>query len=104
MNPHQVKYIYYTILAAYVLWSLLCAYFFSSVPKLMTDFIANFNNLALGITAFQLLWINHRLIPAPLRPRWYHTLGVLGCGVFYLGLAALVFAFKIWPLMSGQAT
>lgn len=104
MDPHQVKYIYYAILSAYVLWSLLCAYLFSSVPKLMTDFIANFNNLALGITAFQLLWINHRLLPQPLRPRWYHTLGVLGCGVFYLGLAALVFTFKIWPMIAGESS
>jgi hypothetical protein len=99
-----VKYIYYALLSAYVLWSLMCAYFFSAVPKLMTDFIANFNNLALGVTAFQLLWINHRLIPTPLRPRWYNTLGVAACGVFYLGLAALVFTFKIWPMLVGEST
>jgi hypothetical protein len=104
MNPHQVKYIYYTLLSAYVLWSLTCAYLFSSVPKLMTDFIANFNNLALGITSFQLLWINHRLIPRPLRPRWYNTLGVAGCGVFYLGLATMVFYFKIWPMLVGESS
>jgi hypothetical protein len=99
MKPHQVKYIYYTILGAYVSWSLICAYFFSTAPKLMTDFIANFNNLALGVTSFQLLWVNHRLLPPPLRPAWYHSLGVVGCGVFYLGLAVLVFVFKILPMV-----
>jgi hypothetical protein len=67
----------------------------------MTDIIANLNNVALGVTAFQLLWINHTLLPRELRPRWYHTLGVLGCGVFYLGLSLLVFAYKIWPLIVG---
>jgi hypothetical protein len=98
MRPDQVKYIYYAILASYVLWSFFCTFLFSSTPQLMTDFIANMNNLALGATAFQLLWINHRLLPRALRPRWYHSLGVLGCGVFYLGLAALVFVYKIIPL------
>jgi hypothetical protein len=102
MRPHQVKYIYYTILSSYVVWSFVCAFLFSNIPKLMTDFIANFNNLAIGITSFQLLWLNHRLLPRALRPRWYHTAGVAGCGVFYMGLAALVFVFKIWPLIVGS--
>jgi len=101
MQPHQVKTIYYSILGAYVLWSLVCAWLFSSMPRLMTDFIANFNNLAIGVTSFQLLWLNHRLLPKPLRPRWYNSLGVACCGVFYLGLAGLVFAYKIWPMMAG---
>ena len=101
MKPHQVKYIYYTILGFYVTWSFICAYFFSNAPKLMTDFIANFNNLALGVTAFQLLWINHHLLPRPLRPKWYQTAGVTACGIFYLGLAGLVFYFKILPAITG---
>ena len=68
----------------------------------MTDFIANFNNLAIGVTSFQLLWINYRLLPYEVRPKWYHSAGLMSCGVFYLGLAGLVFAFKIWPLMVGS--
>jgi hypothetical protein len=102
MKPEQVKYIYYTILASYALWSFLCAYFFSQVPKLMTDFIANFNNLAIGVTSFQLLWINHNFLPRVLRPRWYQSFGLAGCGLFYLGLAALVFVFKIVPYFIGS--
>ena len=101
MRPHQAKYVYYAILSCYVLWSFVCAYLFSNVPKLMTNFIANFNNLALGVTSFQLLWINHRLLPREVRPRWYHSIGLAGCGAFYLGLAALVFTFNIWPLIRG---
>ena len=96
LRADQVKYIYYSILAAYVLWSFTCAYFFST-PKLMTIVIANINNLAIGVTALQLLWINHTLLPRPIRPRWYHTLGLLLCASFYLGLAGLVFYTKQWP-------
>jgi hypothetical protein len=99
MKPHQVKLIYYSILATYLLWSFVFTYFFSNFPTGMTNFIANSNNVALGITSFQLLWINHRLLPGELRPRWYHTVGLVGCGLFYLGLAALVFRFSVLPLL-----
>jgi hypothetical protein len=101
MQPHQVKSIYYGILGGYVLWSLAAAWLFSSIPRLMTDFIANFNNLGLGVTSFQLLWLNHKRLPPVLRPRWYNTLGVACCGVFYLGLAALVFVYKLLPMLWG---
>jgi hypothetical protein len=100
LRPDQVKFIYYAILGGYVLWSFICVFLFSKAPKLMTDFIANFNNLALGLTSFQLLWINHTLLPRELRPRWYQTLGVASCGVFYLGLSALIFVYKIWPMLT----
>lgn len=99
MQPGQVKWIYYSILGMYILWSFVCAFLFRTAPRLMTDVIANLNNVALGVTSFQLLWINHTLLPRPLRPRWYHSAGVIVCGVFYLGLASLVFAFKIWPML-----
>jgi hypothetical protein len=85
----EVRFIYYGILVFYVVWSFACAYFLK-VPELMTKIIANVNNVALGFTSFQLLWINCRLLPEPLRPRWYQRLGLVACGFFYLGMAFLV--------------
>lgn len=102
MQAHQVKFIYYAILGSYVVWSFVAAFIFSNAPRLMTDFIANLNNLAIGVTSFQLLWINNRLLPNELKPRWYQSVGVAVCGVFYLGLTTLVFVFKIWPLIVKQ--
>ena len=96
----QVKWIYYSILACYVGWSFLCTFLFSNAPKLMTEFIANFNNLAIGVTSFQILWINNKLLPAEIRPKWYQSLGIALCGVFYLGLATMVLWFKILPLLA----
>jgi hypothetical protein len=98
-RPGQVKWIYYAILGSYVLWSFVCAYLFSTygTPKLMSVVIANLNNVAIGITALQLLWINHTLLPREIKPRWYHSLGVAACAAFYLGLASLVFFEKQWP-------
>ena len=102
MKSDQVKMIYYAILATYLLWSFLCTFLFSNAPKLMTDFIANFNNLAIGVTAFQILWINTRLLPREIQPRWYQRLGLAFCGIFYIGLAVLVFQFKIVPYLWGS--
>ena len=101
MKGHEVARIYYAILAGYVVWSLFCAYMFNThgTPKLMTIVIANLNNLAIGVTAVHLWWINRRLLPAPLRPRWYSQVGVLCCAAFYLGLAVLVFLTKQWPVL-----
>ncbi len=97
----QAKLIYYAILFSYVAWTFVAAYVFSQygTPKLMTLIIANLNNLAIGVTAFHLLWVNRTLLPPPLRPRWYHQLGLFLCGVFYLGLAGLVFMTKQWPMI-----
>jgi hypothetical protein len=97
----QVKFIYYAILAGYVLWCVISLYLFTrfGTPKLMTLVIANIGNLSMGFTAFQILHVNRRLLPPPLRPRWYHQLGLLACGVFYLGMASLVFVSKQLPML-----
>ena len=65
--------------------------------------IANLNNLGLGVTAFLVLRNNLVYLPKQLRPNWIHCAGVLGCGVFYLGMAALVFYVKQLPLLKQLA-
>jgi hypothetical protein len=97
-GPHQVQYIYYGILTGYVVWSVVFILFLRE-PRLMTLILANINNLCLGATAVQLLWINLTLLPRALRPRWYHVCGLIGCAVFYLGLAGLVFYEKQLPVL-----
>ena len=104
MEPDQVKYIFYSILGIYVLWSFIAATIFLSfgdAPKVMVLVIANLNNVAMGFTSFHILWINRTLLPKPLRPKWYNQLGIICCGVFYLGLAFLVFVAKVLPMITG---
>ena len=101
MKPHQMHYVYYGILSLYVLWSFTAATIFllrGDAPRVMVLVIANLNNLAMGVTAFVILWNNCTLLPPPLRPRWYSRLGIVACGVFYLGLAVLVFVAKLGEL------
>jgi len=98
---NAVKRIYYSILSIYVMWTVVAAYLFSTygTPKLMTLVIANLNNLAIGLTSFHLLWINCNMLPRELRPHWYQRAGVVACGVFYLGMALLVFMTKQLPML-----
>jgi len=93
MKPNQANRVYYTILAAYVFWSFTWLTIFLLIrkpPALMTDIIANVNNLALGGTAILLWQVNTRLLPKEIQPRWYNKLGLWACAAFYLGLFALV--------------
>jgi hypothetical protein len=104
LKPHQVSRVYYTILTFYVAWTFIIQtvfLMFGNAPTLMVTVISNVGNVALGFTAFHVLWINTRFLPRELRPRWYQRAGILCCGVFYLGLAALVFRAKVWPLIPG---
>jgi hypothetical protein len=101
MNPRQVGRIYYTILGTFVAWAFLCAWYFTRFesPKLMVLVIANLNNVALGFTAFFVLRNNLVYLPKPLRPGWIQRLGIIACGVFYLGMSVLVFYHKQLPML-----
>lgn len=104
LKNNQVHYLYYTLLTFYVVWSFIVATMFLMVgnaPEVMVTVIANLNNVALAFTAFHILWINTRLLPEPLRPRWYQRVGIVSCGVFYSALALLVFWVKILPMITG---
>tara|TARA_B100000686_G_scaffold214459_1_gene221414 strand:- start:933 stop:1478 length:546 start_codon:yes stop_codon:yes gene_type:complete len=101
MRPDQVRRIYYSILAIYILWTFVCAtiFLFYSKPKIMVLIVANLNTIGIGFTAFLILRMNCRLLPVQLRPRWYHRMGMIGCGIFYLGMASIVFFQTQVPLI-----
>jgi len=106
MHQGQVKVIYYSLLAGYATWCCISLYLFGihfrGTPKLMFLVVANVGNIAIGMTSFQLLWVNTHFLPPALRPRWYHRLGLAGCGTFYLGLAAMVWNVDQWPFIKEQ--
>jgi len=96
MKSDQVGKIYYRIMVAYIIWSLIMqtVFLYYSDAKGMVLTVANTNNLGLGLTAVLVLLNNHRFLPKQLRPGWIHSLGVFGCAVFYLGMTVLIFAQK----------
>ena len=101
MSSDQVHRIYYTILALYVTWTFIGAYLFQTygAPKGMVLVVANMNNIALGFTAFFILRNNLKYLPKALHPGWINRIGILFCGVFYMGLTILVFYQKQLPML-----
>lgn len=99
LGEYQVRIVYYSLAGIYFVWCLISLYLFGvyGTPRLMTIVIANLGNFALGLTAFQLLWINCRWLPVEIRPNWWQRIGLAGCGVMYLTFAGLVFFEQQWP-------
>ncbi len=101
MHHGQVKVIYYSLLVGYVVWCCISLYLFGiyGTPKLMFLVVANIGNVAIGVTSFHLLYVNTHFLPPELRPHWFHRVGLCACGLFYLGLAVLVFRTEQWPII-----
>ena len=76
MSGDQVGKIYYRIMIAYIVWSLIMqtVFLYFSDAKGMVLTVANTNNLGLGLTAILVLMNNHRFLPKEIRPGWIHSL------------------------------
>lgn len=90
MREDRVKYVYYGILAAYGAWGLVAMTIFD--PLEILKLAGVLMNIALGVAAWHTLYVNLTLLPRVLRPNWLMRLGVFACGVFFLGVSAIVVA------------
>jgi hypothetical protein len=84
----DVRYVYYGILAGYCLCGLIILWFFPTlaIAKISTVL----QNVALGVVALLSLYVNRVLMPKEIRPSWFLQLGVIACGVFFLGVSVAV--------------
>jgi hypothetical protein len=89
LGGNQVKYVYYTLLAIYAVWGTVTLAFLS--PLQIAKIGAVLGNVALGFSAFHTLFVNRTLLPCELRPNWFMQLGLVGCGLFFFAITAMVF-------------
>lgn len=94
LEGHKVKYVYYTILAAYGVWGL-AALRLTPNPLVLAVFSGVMMNFALGVSAFHTLYVNVRLLPPELRPGWIERAGLAACGVFYVGISGIALSQQI---------
>lgn len=87
LEGHKVKYVYYGILALYGVWGAVALLIFN--PAQIVKTVGNIWNLALGWSALQTVYTNRKLLPRELRPNLLMELGVVSCGIFYLGIFAI---------------
>jgi len=85
---HSVIRIYYGILAIYCVWGFIALTFMSPLKIAIIGTVLG--NVALGFSAFHTLVVNRRLLPVELRPNWFMQLGMIVCGIFFLGITAII--------------
>jgi hypothetical protein len=84
----KVKVLYYGILALYAAWGMVALSFFN--PLQTARIAAVLQNVALAFSAWHALYVNRTLLPVELRPGWFLQAGVVVCGLFFLGISAVV--------------
>jgi hypothetical protein len=90
MKGHQVKYIYYALLGAYLLFGLFVLWNLPN-PLAMTKVSGVLMNFGLGFSAFHTLVVNRLLLPPELRPGWFRCAGLVACGLFFVGISVMGF-------------
>jgi len=88
VKEHQVKYVYYGIMAAYASWGLVALTLVGPLGILKLGGI--FMNLALGGSALHTLYVNRTLLPDELKPNWFMQLGLVFCCLFFFGITVIV--------------
>lgn len=88
MDGNQVKLIYYAILTVFGIWGLFALSLLD--PLQIAKLGACLGNVALGATALHTLYVNRTLLPRETRPGWFQQLGLLACGVCFLGITVIV--------------
>jgi hypothetical protein len=85
---HSVLRVYYGILALYCAWGLVALTIMNPLQIAIVGPVLG--NVALGFSAFHTLAANRRLLPESLRPNLFMQLGLVACGVFFLGITAII--------------
>ncbi len=87
MDTKNIKYVYFGVLCVYACFGLVMLSF--SKPMLLVAFATNAMNFAFGFSAWHTVYVNHTLLPKPLRPGWFTTTMLVLAGVFFHTLATL---------------
>jgi hypothetical protein len=88
LGGNHVKFLYYALLGVYVVWGSITLAIMS--PLQIAKVGAVLGNVALGFSAFHTLYVNCTLLPIELRPNTLMQLGLLGCGLFFFAITAMV--------------
>jgi hypothetical protein len=90
LGGNRVRIVYYGILSVYAVWGLFVLW---RLPALdIAKIGAVLGNIALGFSALHSLYANRALMPKALQPHLVLQLGVLCCGIFFIGISMVVMA------------
>ena len=86
-DAHRIRPLYFGVLVAYVAVAIVLL--LTVRPLWLIVAYGNLGNLALGISAWHVLYVNTTLLPPELRPGWGMRAGLFAGGCYFLGLAVL---------------
>ena len=90
LGGNRVRIVYYGILSVYAVWGLFVLW---RLPALdIAKIGAVLGNIALGFSALHSLYANRALMPKALQPHLVLQIGVLCCGIFFIGISMVVMA------------
>ncbi|MBE3599721.1 MAG: hypothetical protein IMX02_13395 [Limnochordaceae bacterium] len=81
----QIKKVYYTVLALFVVWALaafIMVYGIQAQPIFLILLAANMSNVVLALTGIVTLYLNHRYLPREIRPGAVSTV-LLSLGILF---------------------
>lgn len=95
VEAHNVRRVYYVLLALYCVWGLIAL---RAVPNPLVLAIATgvMWNFAFAFTSLHLLWVMLRLMPPPLRPGWLQCAGLVAGAILYAGISGIAL-MQQWP-------
>jgi hypothetical protein len=76
-----IRAVYYAILVAFSFWAVLAIR--SASPFRLFTILANVAGLVLAIGAVQILIVNRRFLPRPVRPALWREIVLVACALFY---------------------
>jgi hypothetical protein len=100
LEGHAVKYVYYALLAIYVVWGLIVMMWLGEYQLLMVKVNSVPLNLALGLSSWHTLAVNSIFLPKELRPGLGMRIGLVLCGLFFVTVACLALDGAVAELRS----
>jgi len=85
----KVRYVYFTMLIAYLIWGLIILVWTGDKPLTIVKAAGVIMNFALGFTAIHTLAVNTILLPKEVRPGIIAKFGLIACGIFFIIVASL---------------
>lgn len=93
MDEHDAKWIYYPILAVYIVWGVIAMYL--AKPLFMIIVSATIGGFQLVMCSIHTFFVNRRFLPKEIQPPIWKQIGLLLCAGFYSIFAVISIYIKV---------
>ena len=93
VDPKAIRYVYFGVLAVYVVFGLIMLTW--QAPGPLLTIATMFFNFALGFSCLHTVYVNVALLPKELKPNWFLRISLTLSGVFFLAIATVATMQKL---------